>query len=790
MADQMQLAQLINGPLQFIEPEPRREPAPPSSGPLSGPLKFLEPEPPAPPPTPEQKRENLQSTAQDIGLSALAEAGRSVPSLMRGAAGSVERTLGYDLPTFGRNLFYKGMEKADLISPAEAQSRREAPLFGVELTPEQKAGNVSPYFGQPTFKGTREELKARPELFGVQAPLLAREAETPYGKVTEEAVMGGVTGLPGGLRTMAGRALTGAAAGAAGETAGQLTKGQENEPYWRLVSALGGGFLGAKTANTLLPAATARDEIADALLRDQSKGQLRMTPEQVRQAVNEGRPVTLTDMAGPETMLLIQKKAGTSSLNQTRLAQFNADMAERAGQAGDRVDQTVVSAIGRPVDADAFTQFKREQGRTTRDIVFGVARANPVADSIPSDILRDLMRTPSMQEAMRRADISAEELTRFNIKPFQEIPAVPAVESKIVQTPQGLRMQQGSPGRPVQVIDGNLSYWHKVDQKFGDMIEKAKREGENDLAGEYTATRNELRQRIYRVVPEYETALGVSRRTFQGESAPEAGFNFAQSLFSAQQNPFKRGDVKREFQAMPPENQEALRVGVAHAISQRALSGNIGPLANKFRNDRNFQRDMRTVLGDDRYYQIAGSVIAEDVLRRLPQMRPAAGGPTAGTVGVTAGLGAAAIDNLPNIIQMQAALPPETITKALIAAGIGAAGKGMYAAADRRVANAMMPMVLSRDPDQVAQLARLVEENAVARRVFNRMNTTLATAYDQHVRTMEREQERPARATGGAVNLKALAKSAKDHVTSSTEKLLNTDDDTVAKALEVANQHI
>ncbi len=50
--------------------------------------------------------------------------------------------------------------------------------------------------------------------------------------------------------------------------------------------------------------------------------------------------------------------------------------------------------------------------------------------------------------------------------------------------------------------------------------------------------------------------------------------------------------------------------------------------------------------------------------------------------------------------------------------------------------------------------------------------------------------QRPARATGGAVNLKALAKSAKDHVTSSTEKLLGTDDETVAKALEVANRHI
>lgn len=49
---------------------------------------------------------------------------------------------------------------------------------------------------------------------------------------------------------------------------------------------------------------------------------------------------------------------------------------------------------------------------------------------------------------------------------------------------------------------------------------------------------------------------------------------------------------------------------------------------------------------------------------------------------------------------------------------------------------------------------------------------------------------RAPRATGGAVNLMALSKAAKKHVTRSTEDLLNESDDTVARALEVANKHI
>ena len=50
--------------------------------------------------------------------------------------------------------------------------------------------------------------------------------------------------------------------------------------------------------------------------------------------------------------------------------------------------------------------------------------------------------------------------------------------------------------------------------------------------------------------------------------------------------------------------------------------------------------------------------------------------------------------------------------------------------------------------------------------------------------------EREGRATGGAVNLMALSKAAKKHVTQSTEGLLNESDDTVAHALEIANRNI
>jgi hypothetical protein len=51
-------------------------------------------------------------------------------------------------------------------------------------------------------------------------------------------------------------------------------------------------------------------------------------------------------------------------------------------------------------------------------------------------------------------------------------------------------------------------------------------------------------------------------------------------------------------------------------------------------------------------------------------------------------------------------------------------------------------------------------------------------------------EDRPARATGGAVNLKALANAARKAVTKSTEDLLKTPDEHVVKALEIANRQI
>lgn len=773
--------------LEFMPEEPAAVPTQPSGAGGFPRLEYILEPVAAPPVGPEQRQEDMLRRARGVGEAAVGEAMRSVPGAVVGGIGSLETFAAKDVPTWIRNLYLTGKEKLDFVSPAEAERLRQAPPQWLpEQTPEQMSGVSSPIMHYPTYKGVSEGLKKFSGELGL--PIMGREPKTPEEKVAAEAVKGTAFGLPGAARGILGRALAGAAAGAAGEVAGQITEGQPNEGYWRLVSALGGGLAGAKAANALVPSIRGKDDLSRALSEDIAQGQLKMSPEQIRQAIAEGREITPMDVAGPNTLAYIQKSAGTSNLNISRAQQFNSMLQERAAESGSRIRNDAEGAFQRPLDADAFKKTLEAAGSQTRGQVFELARKNPNASAIPPALTASLEARPAVQEAMKRANVSAENLSQFDIRPPVTTPAVPGAPSRWVQTPQGLREQPEIPAVPAQTTPGNLNYWHQVDRKLGDMIREAQRTGKNTEASEYIQTQNDLRKRLYSVVPEYETALSVSRKTFQGESAPEAGFNFAQTLFTAKKNPFVRGDVRRDFASMPPENQEALAHGVAHFVVQKAESGQIKQLANKFREDKNFQRDMQVVLGPERYNQIAGSVLTEDVLRKMPPVQPSTGGVSAGTVGLTAGLGTVALENLPFLLSQPQITQPMAI-RALTAAALGAGAKSIYQYGEKRVADVIIPMMLSRDPAQLAQLAKLTEESAVVRKLFNRMNTTLEVAYNQ-AQNRALSEERPARATGGAVNLKALANAARKAVTQSTEDLLKTPDEHVVKALEVANRHI
>ena len=150
-------------------------------------------------------------------------------------------------------------------------------------------------------------------------------------------------------------------------------------------------------------------------------------------------------------------------------------------------------------------------------------------------------------------------------------------------------------------------------------------------------------------------------------------------------------------------------------------------------------------------------------------------------------------------------LAGQQLTGTLTGALTGFAG-GALAAIAQSMRSAGMENVdqLIRDallnPQLARELLRMAPGKAgpaSTRTLSEAIANTLITGAKQPVQneplpplTIPGPGNRPTRATGGAVNLMALSKAAKKHVTRSTEDLLNESDDTVARALEVANKHI
>jgi hypothetical protein len=347
-----------------------------------------------------------------------------------------------------------------------------------------------------------------------------------------------------------------------------------------------------------------------------------------------------------------------------------------------------------------------------------------------------------------------------------------------MQTPRGIVEVPATQAVPERVVPGNLSYWDQVQRELRSMSEMELRRGDNTAAATIDAMRKDLLKTLDNV-PGYTNARGVAFETFQAASAPEAGYKFFSNM-----NAFKRRDLQQAFDRMNPDQRELFAAGFAAKISEAAANGDVGGLAKKFTKDNNFRERALAVLGPERYARIQGSVLSEDILSKAKELNFIRESRSIAPAGVTGAASAAGIDML---MSGSNAMTPEMVMKMAIGAAVGAAGKTVLSATERRIASNILPLAVSSRPEDVARLGMLASRSPVVGDVLNKFSTALSNTISA---AKNPNMEREARATGGAVNLMALSKSAKRHVTQSTEALLNESDDNVAHALEIANKHI
>jgi|GEM_PF-5709283 len=744
----------------------------------------------------------LRETALDVAKSVLSEGAKGAAATVVGGPGSVETFIAKDIPEALRSGALWTAKKLDIISPKEQEEYGRKPLPWVgDQTKMQKKGYSSPILHLPTYKGVEKTFKQTMKAAGAPEALTYEPQTTP-GKIVGKGAEFAAQGLPGALRTLPGRLITGGGAGVGSELLALSSEDKGSEEISRLTGALAGGIgsgLAASAVGRLfgglrgmvVPKGVSNRRIAAALAEDIRRGQTNMTMDQLQEAMRTGAPLSIADMAGPQTRKLLGSMAERTPVASEAATSFNQQLQQRVKESGERLKGNIDNIFGGPIDAARAQELAQQSGKIIRDQVYSITRSNPLAQSMPQNKFSSLLSRPIVQQAMKRAEETAKNNPSFNIRVPSVTPGKAAVPPQTTGTTSGVVTTPGQKAVPPRVTNGNLSYWHQVQRELRDIGEVAKGQRDNTLASSAQNARDQILKTLD-TVPGYRNARGVAFETFNAADAPEAGYKFFGNM-----NSFKRKEIADAFRTMTPEQRELFATGFAQRLSETAAKGESGinSLAKSF-NNPDFRSRALMVLGPQRYSAIQGQVLSEQLLSKVKQLQFIA--EKGGMKEFAEKLAPPAIVGAVGGAAMEAAFlggqfSVELAIKAAIGAGIGSAGKIALDATERRIANKLLPLATSTDPRDIQRLGDLARQNSAVGRLFNKMSTILSntvTAYGQGTPTTER----PGRATGGsvkgAVNLRALANAARKQVTQSTEEFLKESDDQVAKALDIANQHI
>ncbi len=752
----------------------------------SGPLEF----PQAPP-------KDWRATGEDVGKAAAAKGTEGLVGGILGMPGTIEKFVRQDIPRgIAEGAGYVA-ERLDLVAPT---TRKEFmadidKLSQPYQTPAQQKGYAAPS-GLPTYEGVTSEMEKA-------YPPLAYKPKTAEGKIIGTGAEFAGQAAPGALRTATGRLFTGFTAGVGSEVGSQLAGDSWAQPLFQLGGLGAGALAGAGLANAVrsvaIPTTMGKEELAKALAADFQRGKSAMTLDDVTRAMENGTPVTIYDMAGPETKKLLGRYADLTPANREAVAEFNTALNDRRVEAARRTSDFLSSpqVFGKPIDAVALQGAVEAAGKETRDRVYGLVRQDPAAASILPDSFGNILDRPIVRKAMKEAEVTAANNPDFKIVAPKTTPAVPS-------EPTGMLDQFGRPlmseAKEAVTSAGNLSYWDQVKRELQNIESQAYRAGDAVTATSAKSARETLVKSLDDQVKGYKGARDLASETFGAANAPEAGYNFFGNM-----NDFKRSEIKKTFSQYSPEQKELFAEGFAHRLKGDIDKGNLGPLVNKFTKDKNFQERAEMVLGPERYSAIKGKVLSENVMQQTKDLQFIADKFGAAKFAGEAGLVAGAADYLMMMANGAQFVPIETLVKAGIAAGAAGAFKLTLNAAEKRIAERVIPMVTSGDPKKIAEIGRLATEYPSVEKVLNKMSSTARNAAtvleDAQAKQLQSQEQGPRiqRKAGGRVSvdheseadrLIALAEKMHKSNQKATEPLLSQDDNIVAKALKVAHDNI
>ena len=761
---------------------------------------------------------SAKNQAEDVAKTMGSKALQATAGVIGGGPGSVERFALQDVPTLARNLYYEAGKKADIYSPSEAAKAQAAPFYSGQ-TEEQQKGLASPIDPNlPTYSGVQSYLKK-------EYPGIIHEPQSLPAKLAGAAVEQGIISAPGKLATLPERMVTGATSGVGAEAGKEYAEANNaSQPFWSIAGALAGGGAGAvagpRAINIAAPDRAARNAIEASFTKAVQNGETPLTSDQFKAAMASGTPLSVYHLLDPTTQELVAKYAGMTPQAKNIVTKFNKDLEGVQANGNERVSNFLKDIHGgQELSAPDMTNMQTAIGQAERDRVFGLARANPNADAIPTNLFNstkqnpaNLLDHPNFQQAMKDASSDANVLTKYNIVPPK---TVAGQEGKILQTPTGFKE---FPATPEINQPGNLSYWQLVKENLDSQIEVATRQGDNRLVDTLTTIKNDMKSRLGTVVPEYETALKKASESYMSQNAPQAGYIFAKSP-----DQYKISDIRNLKNGYTPEQTELFGNGVAARINDIAQTPNgVRSLASKFGSDLDFQKRMQEAMGSDRFNAVKGKIMSENYLRNAEAMGRIEGSganylPIAGSAGAIGAVGGALAEMALSNPEAMSALATASGAAggAAAAAALGAVGTKVLSIEQQRIANRILPLAASQDPKDLARFGEIMGKNPQARGVMDKLSdavmkytgANLAASVGNSPTARSVMTQIPARFAGGRIGrasggkvkknvqhlvdrLMNLAEQAKRSTDNNTKPLLDAPDASIVKALRVANEAI
>jgi hypothetical protein len=371
-------------------------------------------------------------------------------------------------------------------------------------------------------------------------------------------VTGNVAGLlalpiggAAGAATLGGRAIRGAATGAA--VGGIYGAGEGTGLEDRITRGAGGALIGGAVGGVAAPAvegvvagakalaapaisaargimnpeAEAARRVVSALKRDSQTGSAGLTPSEMIAARAQGAPVANMDMGGETTRALGRSAANTSPEARSAL---DKTINDRFASQGDRATDAVQSLVRTPANAGMTREALQQAADRSRAPYYNQAfrdGANGVWDAE----LQNLSTSPVMQAAIKDATAS--------------------ISNK---TATGRAMQsQAANGTPT------LEFWDQVKRNLDSRYSVLSRQGDKEAAADVQAIKSALVSKLDAAVPSYATARGVAAELFKASDALDAGEKFVNSTM-------KNADFAKAIGKMTPEERTLFGEGFASKL--------------------------------------------------------------------------------------------------------------------------------------------------------------------------------------------------------------------------------